>query len=137
MQCAGSAALLRGSGVPSLSTVHKRALGMSTTTNEMMNVTDETFAAEVERAEGLVLVDFWAEWCGPCHMLSPVLAEIGAERAGKLKVVKVNADDNQRTSMQFGIRSLPTMLLFKGGKPVAQLVGAVPKGRVEAWIDSV
>ena len=108
---------------------------MSTMTNEMMNVTDATFAAEVEQAEGMVLVDFWAEWCGPCHMLSPVLAQIGAERAGTLKVVKVNADENQRVSMQFGIRSLPTMLLFKGGKPVAQLVGAVPKGRVEAWID--
>jgi thioredoxin 1 len=108
---------------------------MSTTTNEMTNVTDATFAAEVEQAEGVVLVDFWAEWCGPCHMLSPVLAQIGTERAGKLKVVKINADENQRVSMQFGIRSLPTMLLFKGGKPVAQLVGAVPKARVEAWID--
>ena len=108
---------------------------MSTMTKGMMDVTDATFAAEVEQAEGMVLVDFWAEWCGPCHMLSPVLAQIGAERSGKLKVVKVNADENQRTSMQFGIRSLPTMLLFKGGKPVAQLVGAVPKGRVEAWID--
>ena len=108
---------------------------MSTMTNEMMNVNEATFAAEVEQAEGMVLVDFWAEWCGPCHMLSPVLAQIGAERAGTLKVVKVNADENQRVSMQFGIRSLPTMLLFKGGKPVAQLVGAVPKGRVEAWLD--
>ena len=108
---------------------------MTATTYGMLNVTDETFAAEVEGAEGSVLVDFWAEWCGPCHMLAPVLAQIGAERTGRLKVVKVNADENQRTSMRFGIRSLPTMLLFKGGAPVAQLVGAVPKGRVEAWLD--
>jgi thioredoxin 1 len=105
------------------------------TTTEMLHVTDDTFAAEVEGAAGMVLVDFWAEWCGPCHMLSPVLAQIAAERAGTLKVVKVNADDNQRTAARFSVRGLPTMLLFKGGKPVAQIVGAVPKGKIEAVLD--
>ena len=82
-----------------------------------------------------MLVDFWAEWCGPCHMLAPVLAQIATERAGSLKVVKVNADDNQRTAARFGVRGLPTMLLFKGGKPVAQIVGAVPKSRIETVLD--
>jgi thioredoxin 1 len=101
----------------------------------MLHVTDATFAAEVEQAEGLVLVDFWAEWCGPCHMLAPTLALIASERAGKLKVVKVNADENQRTSAKYGVRALPTMLLFKGGVPVDQIVGAVPKGKIEMVLD--
>ena len=109
---------------------------MSTTTTEIQHVTDDTFAAEVEQAAGQVLVDFWAEWCGPCHMLSPILAQVAAERTGKLKVVKVNADENQRTSARFGVRGLPTMLLFKDGKPVAQIVGAVPKSKIEAVLDT-
>ena len=108
---------------------------MSATMNELMNVTDETFAAEVEGEPGLVMVDFWATWCGPCQMVSPVLKQIAGERAGTLKVVKLDADENQRTTARFGVRGLPTMLLFKGGKPVAQIVGAVPKGKIEAVID--
>ena len=108
---------------------------MSTTTNEIQHVTDATFAAEVEQAAGPVLVDFWAEWCGPCHMLAPVLAQLATERAATLKVVKVNADDNQRTAAKFGVRGLPTLLLFKGGVPVAQIVGAVPKSRIETVLD--
>ena len=109
---------------------------MSTTTNEIQHVTDATFAAEVEQAAGPVLVDFWAEWCGPCHMLAPVLAQLAEERAGKLTVVKVNADENPRVTAQYGVRGLPTLLLFKGGKPAAQIVGAVPKSRIEAVLDS-
>jgi thioredoxin len=108
---------------------------MSTTTAGLMHVTDDTFAVEVESAELPVLVDFWAEWCGPCHIIAPVLAQLAQERAGKLKVVKLNADENQRTTARFGVRGLPTMLLFKGGKPVAQIVGAVPKARIEATLD--
>ena len=109
---------------------------MSTTTNEIQHVTDDTFTAEVEQAAGPVLVDFWAEWCGPCHMLAPILAQLAQERAGKLRVVKVNADENQRTAMRFNVRGLPTMLLFKDGKQVAQIVGAVPKSRIEAVLDA-
>ena len=108
---------------------------MITTTTSLMGLTDDTFVTEVEGATGLVLVDFWAEWCGPCHMLTPILAQIAQERAGKLKVVKVNADENQKTSARFGVRSLPTMILFKDGKPVAQIVGAVPKARIDAFLD--
>jgi thioredoxin 1 len=108
---------------------------MITTTTALMGLTDDTFVTEVEGATGLVLVDFWAEWCGPCHMLTPILAQVAQERAGKLKVVKVNADENQRTSARFGVRSLPTMILFKDGKPIAQIVGAVPKGRIDAFLD--
>jgi len=110
---------------------------MSTMMNEITHVTDATFATEVEGAAGMVLVDFWAEWCGPCHMLSPVLEQIAKERSATLKVVKVNADDNQRTSARFGVRGLPTMLLFKDGKPVGQIVGAVPKGKIEAVLDGL
>jgi thioredoxin 1 len=108
---------------------------MSTTTTEPHHVTDDTFATEVEEAPGMVLVDFWATWCGPCQIISPILKQIAGERAATLKVVKVDADENQRTAARFGIRGLPTMLLFKGGKPVAQIVGAVPKGKIEAVLD--
>lgn len=109
---------------------------MSTTTSDILHATDETFAAEVENATGPVLVDFWATWCGPCHMLSPILEQIAKDRAGTLKVVKVNADENQRTVAKYGVRGLPTMLLFKGGKPAAQIVGAVPRSRIEAALDA-
>ncbi len=108
---------------------------MITTTAALTEVNDGSFPTEVEGSKGLVLVDFWASWCGPCHMLAPILAQIAVERAGKLRIVKVNADENQRTAARFGVRSLPTMLLFKDGQPVAQLVGAMPKGRIEAVLD--
>ena len=108
---------------------------MNTTTTELQHVTDATFATEVEGEPGMVLVDFWATWCGPCQMVAPVLKQIAGERTGTLKVVKLDADENQRTVARFGVRGLPTMLLFKGGKPVAQIVGAVPKGKIEAVLD--
>jgi thioredoxin 1 len=92
-----------------------------------MEVTDANFQTEVLNSDKPVLLDFWAEWCGPCKMISPLVEELAKEYDGKLKVGKVDVDSNQQTSMQYGIRSIPTLLIFKGGKVVDQLVGAVPK----------
>jgi thioredoxin 1 len=92
-----------------------------------INVDDANFAAEVTNSPIPVLVDFWAVWCGPCKMIAPIVEEIATEMDGKLKVVKMDVDANPRTSMQFGIRSIPTLLVFKGGQVVEQIVGAVPK----------
>jgi thioredoxin 1 len=93
-------------------------------------VTDGTFQAEVEQHPGLVLVDFWAEWCGPCRVIAPVLEQIGAEYAGKVKITKLDVDANQQTPMRFNVRSIPTLLFFKGGKHVDTVVGAVPKAHL-------
>ncbi|MCP8969494.1 thioredoxin [Ectobacillus ponti] len=89
------------------------------------NATDATFADSV--AKGLVLVDFWAPWCGPCRMVAPVLEELDQELGGRLAIVKVNVDENQVTAAQFGIMSIPTMVLFQDGKPLGQIVGFQPK----------
>ena len=90
-------------------------------------VTDDTFQNEVVNSAVPVLVDFWAIWCGPCKMIAPVVEELSAEMDGKLKVAKVDVDANPKIAMQFGIRSIPTLLIFKGGQVVEQIVGAVPK----------
>ena len=93
------------------------------------DVTDATFENEVLQSDELVLVDFWAEWCGPCHAVAPVLEKIAEER--KIKLVKVNIDENQDLAMRYGIQSIPNMVLFEGGEPKASAVGAMPKGMLE------
>ncbi len=99
-------------------------------------VTDQSFETDVLKASGPVLVDFWAEWCGPCKMIGPALEELAGEFAGKLTVAKVNIDDNPGTPNAYAVRGIPTLILFKDGKPAAQQVGALPKGRLKEWISS-
>ena len=93
-------------------------------------VTEQTFEDEVLKSEKPVIVDFWAEWCGPCHAVAPVLDRIVEERP-ELKLVKVNIDEEQGLAQRFGIQSIPTMILFKGGEPAASALGAMPKGMLE------
>jgi len=99
-----------------------------------IHITDETFEAEVVQAELPVLTDFWAIWCAPCHMIAPILEEIAAEYVGQLKVAKLDVDSNPRTATQFGVMSIPTLILFKNGQAVERLVGAMPKRKLLANI---
>ena len=99
-------------------------------------VTDDSFEAEVLQSEHPVLVDYWAEWCGPCKMIAPILDEVSTEYAGKLKVAKLNIDDNQKTPAKYGIRGIPTLMLFKRGNVEATKVGALSKSQLTAFIDS-
>jgi thioredoxin 1 len=101
-------------------------------------LTDATFDSSI--AEGVSLVDFWAPWCGPCRMIAPIIEELAEEYDGKAKIAKVNTDEEQQTAVKYGIRSIPTLLIFKDGKPVDQVIGAVPKqvftSKLEAVLNS-
>ncbi len=101
----------------------------------IVNVTDDSFEQEVLKSTGPVLVDYWAEWCGPCKMIAPVLEEIAKDYAGKIKVAKLNIDENPATPPKYGIRGIPTLMLFKGGHVEATKVGAVSKSQLSAFID--
>jgi thioredoxin 1 len=110
--------------------------GGTTLSDKIVYVTDDTFEGEVINAEGTVLVDYWADWCGPCKMIAPILDEIAEDYAEKLKVVKLNIDENPNTPPKYGIRGIPTLMLFKGGNVEATKVGAVSKSQLTAFIDS-
>ena len=99
-------------------------------------VTDATFANDVLQAQMPVLVDYWAEWCGPCRMIAPILDEVAKEYAGRLTVAKLNVDENQQVPQKYGIRGIPTLMLFKNGQPEATKVGAVSKSQLTAFVDS-
>lgn len=101
-----------------------------------IQVTDASFEADVLNSKGPVVVDFWAEWCGPCKQISPALEEIAKEMAGKVAIAKVNIDENPNTPSKYGVRGIPTLLLFKDGQVVATKIGALPKNKLAEWIES-
>ena len=99
-------------------------------------VTDDTFDTEVKQSDLPVIVDFWAEWCGPCKQIGPALEELSEQYSGKIKIAKVNVDDNPNTPAQLGIRGIPALFMFKDGEVVSNKVGAAPKSALQSWIDS-
>jgi thioredoxin 1 len=108
---------------------------MDATNGTITQVTDGSFAAEV--AEGLVLVDFWATWCGPCQIVAPILEDLAGEYAGKIKVAKLDVDSNPQTAQKFNVRSIPSILFFKDGEHVDTVIGAVPKDMLQGKIDAL
>ena len=101
-----------------------------------VKVTDASFPQDVLNSSEPVVVDFWAEWCGPCRMIGPALEEISNEMAGKVKIAKINVDENPQVASQYGIRSIPALMMFKDGQVVAQKIGAAPKGDLAKWIQA-
>jgi thioredoxin 1 len=103
----------------------------------MKQVTDTSFDADVLKSADPVLVDFWAEWCGPCRQIAPALEELAKEYSGKVTVAKVNIDENPATPSKYGVRGIPTLMLFKNGQVAATKIGALPKSKLYEWVDSV
>jgi len=103
----------------------------------LRNVSDAEFDQEILKSDSPALVDFWAAWCGPCRTVGPVVEELADEYAGKVKVCKINVDDNKETPTKYGVRGIPTLMLFKDGQVVDQIVGAVPKSRIKELLDKV
>jgi thioredoxin 1 len=102
--------------------------------DKVIQISDNTFDEQVIKGKGLILVDFWAEWCGPCRMVAPILEELAVEFEGQITVTKLNVDDNQGTAARFGIRSIPTILFFKDGSQVEQVIGALPKSAFKSKV---
>jgi thioredoxin 1 len=98
------------------------------------HLNDENFATEVEQGSGLTIVDFWAEWCGPCRMIAPALDEISGAMGDKVKIVKLNVDESPKTASKYGVMSIPTLMIFKGGEMASRQVGAAPKAKLQQWI---
>jgi thioredoxin 1 len=107
------------------------------TVAKVTEVSDASFEQEVLQSNVPVLIDFWAPWCGPCRAVAPIVEELAGEYTGRLKVVKMNVDDNPRTPSQYGVRGIPNLILFRGGQVADQIVGAVPKGHLTKAIDRV
>jgi|TARA_B110000902_G_C14155101_1_gene531076 thioredoxin 1 len=105
--------------------------------NTITHLTDETFEEEVLQSSMPILVDYWAPWCEPCKMIAPILDSLSAEYAGKLKISKINIDDNQKTPQKYGVRGIPTLMIFKNGNVEATKVGALSKSQLTAFIDSI
>lgn len=104
--------------------------------DRIIYVTDETFEEDVLKSDGPVLVDYWADWCGPCKMIAPILTEIAEEYSGRVTIAKLNIDENPNTPPKYGIRGIPTLMLFKGGNVEATKVGALSKSQLAAFLDS-
>jgi thioredoxin 1 len=111
--------------------------GSGLSTNEVMHVTQSNFEGEVLKSTDPVLVDFWAEWCGPCRIIAPLVEELAKEYQGRLKVCKLNVDEERDIALKYSIRSIPTLILFKEGKPVEQIIGALPKAALKTKIEGV
>src|SRR5579859_4262497 len=110
--------------------------GAMSSSNDIRHITDDTFEPEVLKSETPVLVDYWAEWCGPCKSIAPILDEVAREYDGRLKIAKINVDENQVVPAKFGIRGIPTLMLFKNGNVEATRVGALSKSQLTAFLDS-
>ncbi|MDE2485153.1 MAG: thioredoxin TrxA [candidate division NC10 bacterium] len=102
--------------------------------DKVVQITDHNFDEQVIKGTGLILVDFWAEWCGPCRMVAPILDELAVEYEGQITIAKLNVDENRQTAARFGIRSIPTILFFKDGAQVEQVIGALPKSALKAKV---